>query len=208
MLDTVFSFLNLFDIFINNIYVKYFKEINIGQEYDIKFNQKFNKLEIYVLNKDFYNMLCINIDFKFINISNIKINDNIFEYKESNNIPREHIINFKDTLRLQLNEYLFKKMYPFLHNNFINYQISSILIISRIVGMIVPGKYSLCNSFDLKFNNNKNINDIININIDTFNNDLSLIDINLKSDFHIGKINCMYLDEICSLNLKKMGNNK
>lgn len=207
VLNTVFSYLNLFDIFINDIYVKYFKEINVDQEYEIKFNQNFNKLEVYVLNKEIENMLCVNINFKFMNISNTKINDDIFEYRESNNILREHIINFKETLRLQLNEDLFKKMYPFLHKNFVNYQIASILIISRIVGMIVPGKYSLCNSFDLKFNNNKNNNDIININIDSFNNDLSLIDINIKSDFHTGKINCMYFDEKCSINLKKIYNN-
>ena len=191
MLNTVFSFFKLFNIFINDISVKYFKEINVGQEYEIKFNQKFNKLEIYVVNKEFHNMLCVNINFKFINIINTKINNDIFENKQSNNIPREQIINFKETVKLQLNEDLFKKMYPFLHKNFINYQIASIFIISRIVGMIVPGKYSLCNSFDLKFNNNKNINNTIDINIDTFNNDLSLIDINMKSDFHIGKINCM-----------------
>tara|TARA_B100001564_G_C20668163_1_gene684800 strand:+ start:831 stop:4577 length:3747 start_codon:yes stop_codon:yes gene_type:complete len=210
VLNIVFSHLNLFDIFINNISVKYFKELNVNYEYDIKFNQKFNKLEIYVI-KNENNMVYINIEFKIKKIINIDISNNIFEYDIPNNIKREEITNFKKCIKLELNKNLYKMIYPFLYKNFINYQIASIIIISRIIGMIVPGKYSLCNSFDLQFrdiNNINNINDIIDININTFNNDLSLIDINLKSNFCDGKINCLYLDEICSINLKKIFNNK
>jgi FkbH-like protein len=206
--DTLFNFLNLYDIKIDNLNVNYIKEVNIDELYFINFKQSYKKIYIDLLDTSENIKLKIDFEYSYELLKDNILKNEMYHYTEPKYLKRNDLEKMNNdnenlTHNQKIDKKLFNELYPNI-NKFINmYQISTILSISNIVGMKIPGKHSLCLYFNLKFYNlDKPKNNNLNVKILSFNLDSSYLNLEISSDYVIGEISCLYFDKICSDKLK------
>jgi 4'-phosphopantetheinyl transferase EntD len=209
ILNNVFEELFLFDVHLHNIKINYFNNIKLNLEYNLKYRQKGNILEIFLTENE-KDIISILVEYNYINNQNIlsKQND-IYSKKEPTSLTFDKIEAFykskcKISYEQTICNNLLVQLYPFLANNLNLNQIIVLLFLSRSTGMEIPGKYSLIKKIDLFFNKEKDIGNSNNLGLFISNLENTTVKLNLDLKNTVGEIICSY---DCNINNKNNNNN-
>jgi len=210
VINNVFEDLHLFDVYLNNVKINYIDNIELNCEYNIRYAQNGNQLEIFLI-KNEKNLLNIKLNYNYVNNKNMLPNANkVYSDIDPNCVTINKIEQFYKSKNKILYEQnictdLLINLYSFLFNNLNLNQVLVFLFISRIIGMEIPGKYSTIININLDFNEIKDANILNDVGlfinkVDKYNSKLELKLI-LKNI--IGIISCSYNNK----NNKNIGKN-
>ncbi len=174
---------------ISSIDVKFLNFLNINEKIIFKYKKKNNNL---IIEGSSLNLDIINIKLSFFEKNNFLDRKNFF----TNGIPpKSKVLEFKNSdkkklhsLPLFLSNSKLKLIYPKFNKSFNSNIISALLCLTRIVGMKIPGLYSIFSGFKLNFSKDFIADNKLNYQIADFDKRWNLIKIKLFNKFTNGEI--------------------
>ena len=175
---------------LRSIEVRFLKPVFLDTEFDIKIISNIkNHVLIHVIVGD---SICTKINFNYIELEESIFYNNLFVDRPPKIKPE--LFNFnkpgsnKSELNIIFDHLDLAKIYPDLVLKLDNYQLGTLLTLTRLVGMKCPGLNSLFSSFKLNFKDKLDPSFIINYNLKNYNNRFNLYDIKIKSNDFDGNI--------------------